>query len=60
MSNISGLGVGTAHLALLLLVLGVLADHHHATLALDDLALFTNGLHRGTYLHCVFLLFGNG
>ena len=44
-------------LALLLLMLGVLADDHHATLALDDLALLTDGLHRGTYLHDGFLLF---
>ena len=29
-------------LTLLLLMLGVLANHHDATLALDDLALFTN------------------
>ena len=32
-------------LTLLLLMLGVLADHHDAALALDDLALFTNGLY---------------
>ena len=39
-------------------MLGVFADDHHATLALDDLALFTNGLDRGTYLHFGFLLLG--
>ena len=46
-----GLGVGTAHLALLLLVLGVLADHHDLALAADDLALFTNRLNRRPDLH---------
>ena len=43
-------------LTLLLLMLGVLADHHDAALALDDLALFTNGLYRRPYFHRVFLL----
>ena len=38
-------------LALLLLMLGILADDHHVTLALDDLALFANGLYRRTNLH---------
>ena len=44
--------------ALLLLMLGVFANHHYAALALDDLALLTNGLYRGTYLHVRFLLIG--
>ena len=43
-------------LTLLLFMLGVLADHHDAAFTLDDLALFTNGLYRGTYLHDGFLL----
>ena len=30
-------------LALLLLMARILANHHHAALALDDLALFANG-----------------
>ena len=38
-------------LALALLMLGVFADHHHAALALDDLALFADGLHRRTDFH---------
>ena len=32
-------------------MLGVLADHHDLALALDDLALFTNRLHRRPDLH---------
>lgn len=40
-----------AGLTLLLLVLGVLADHHNSTMPLNDLALFTNRLHRRTHLH---------
>ena len=42
--------------ALLLLVLGILANHHHTAFALDDLALFTDRLHRRTNLHCRSLL----
>ncbi len=42
--------------ALLLLMLGILADHHDAPFALDNLALFTNGLDRGTNLHAFYLL----
>ena len=38
-------------LALALLMLGVFADNHHAALALDDLALFADGLHRRTDFH---------
>ena len=38
-------------LALLLLVLGILADDHDAALALDDLALFADRLDRRSYLH---------
>lgn len=38
-------------LTLLLLVLGVLADHHDISMPLDDLALFTDRLHRRTHLH---------
>ena len=37
-------------------MLGVFADHHHATFAADDLALFTNRLDRGTNFHAVYLL----
>ena len=40
-------------LALTLLVLRIFADNHHATLALDDLALFTDGLYRRTDFHDV-------
>jgi hypothetical protein len=40
-----------ARLTLLLLVLGVLADHHDISMPLDDLALFTDRLHRRTHLH---------
>ena len=50
-------------LTLTLLVLGVFADDHHPALALDDFALFANGLHRRTNLHASFLLrypHGNG
>ena len=41
-------------LALLLLVLGILANDHDAALALDDLALFADRLDRRTNLHWVF------
>ena len=44
-------------LTLLLFMLGVLADNHDAALALDDLALFADGFHRGTNLHVDYLLF---
>ena len=44
-------------LALALLVLGVLADDHHAAFALDDLALLANGFHGRFYLHDVNLLY---
>src|SRR5665213_4041548 len=37
--------------ALPLLVTWILADHHHAPMATDDLALFTHGLHARSYLH---------
>ena len=37
--------------ALLLLMLGILADDHDAALALDDLALFADGFHRRTNFH---------
>ena len=43
-------------LALLLLVLGILADDHDVALALDDLALLANGLYRRTNLHGEILL----
>ena len=42
-------------LTLLLLMLGVLANHHDATLELDDLALFTNWFYRGPDFHLFFL-----
>ena len=32
-------------------MLGVFADNHHAALALDDLALFANGLNGRSYFH---------
>ena len=38
-------------LALSLLVLGILADDHNATFALDDLALLAHGLNRGSDFH---------
>ena len=38
-------------LALLLLMLGVFTDNHHAALALDDLAFLTNGFHRRPDFH---------
>ena len=41
-------------LALTLLMLGVFADNHDAALALDDLALFANGLDRGSHFHSEF------
>ena len=37
--------------ALLLLVLGVLANDHHATLALDNLALLADGFYGRSYFH---------
>jgi hypothetical protein len=37
--------------ALLLLVLGVLADNHDAAFAFDDLALLANGFHTRSYFH---------
>ena len=36
-------------LALALLMLGVLADDHHAAFAADDLALFADGFHGRLY-----------
>ena len=45
-----------SRLALALLVLGVLADDHDFTLALDDLALFAHGLHGRSHFHVLFLL----
>ena len=38
-------------LTLALLMLGVLADNHHAALALDDLAFFADRFHRRTDFH---------
>ena len=43
-------------LALTLLVLGVLADDHDATLALDDLALLANRFHRRSDFHLVLMV----
>ena len=43
-------------LSLTLFVLRVLANHHDAAFALDDLALFANGFHGRFYLHDVNLL----
>ena len=40
-------------LALSLLVLGVFANYHNATLALDDLTLFAHGFNGRSYLHTV-------
>ena len=37
--------------ALLLLMLGIFADNHHAALALDDLAFFADGFHGRSYFH---------
>ena len=43
-------------LTLALLVLGVFADDHDFTLALDDLALFAHGLHGRSDFHLLYLL----
>src|SRR3954449_10015111 len=43
-------------LPLPLLVSRVLADHEHAAVAADDLALFAHRLHRRSYLHDPFRL----
>ncbi len=37
-------------------MLGVLADNHDFTLALDDLALLAHGLHGRSYFHLLYLL----
>ena len=39
-------------LALLLLVLGILANDHDAALTLDNLALFADGFYGRSYFHC--------
>jgi len=44
------------YLALLLLVSGVLADNHDLAISLDNLALFADGFHRRSDLHCISLL----
>ena len=41
----------TGVLALLLLMLGILADDHDPALALDDLALFAHGLNGRSHFH---------
>ena len=54
--SIASMGPGAkllAGLALLLLVLGILADHHDLALAADDLALLADGLHGRTNLHAL-------
>ena len=43
-------------LALLLLVLGILANDHHATLTANDLALFAHGLNGRSHFHLDCLL----
>jgi len=43
-------------LALLLLVLGILADYHNMSLTLNDLALFADHFNGRPYLHRWFLL----
>jgi hypothetical protein len=45
--------LSSGRLALLLLVLGVLADDHDAALALDDLALLAHGLYGRSHFHDV-------
>ena len=45
------IGSALASLTLALLVLGVFADDHDFTLALDDLALFAHGLHGRSDFH---------
>ena len=45
-------------LALSLLMLGVLTDHHDFPLALNDLALFANFLNRRPDFHSITSLFG--
>lgn len=47
--------MGVFRLALALLVTRVLADHHDVAVATDDLALVTDLLNAGVYLHCSFL-----
>jgi hypothetical protein len=42
--------------ALALFVLGVLADHHDAAFALDDLAFFADFLHRRSDFHKMTIL----
>ena len=44
-------GVLRFSLALLLLMLRIFADDHHATLALNDLALFTDGFYGRSDFH---------
>ena len=44
--------------ALLLLVLGILANHHNMALALDALALLADRFYGRSYLHRLFLLSG--
>lgn len=48
---------GEKESTLTLLVLRVFADNHHATLALDYLALLANGFDRRSDLHVEILLF---
>ena len=45
-------GTNYSKSALLLLVLGILANDHDAALTLDDLALFADGFYGRSYFHC--------
>ena len=46
-----GRGASERDSALLLLVLGILTNDHDAALALDDLALFADGLNGRSHFH---------
>jgi hypothetical protein len=50
-SCLSRLHAAAGRLTLTLLVLGILADHPHHAVALDDLAVFANLLYRSSYFH---------
>src|SRR5579872_4901673 len=55
-SRVCSLGVSVSlRSALTLLVAGVVADHHDASVAADDLALLADRLDAGSHLHCLVL-----
>jgi len=51
--------IRTGKSALSLLMLGVFANYHDFTLALDNLALLAHGLHGRSYFHLFYLLLGS-